>query len=54
MMTNNWFYYATALVLIVAVAFIIKKVTSCMVKAIAFLILLAILMGGDFYVQYFS
>ena len=51
---DNWIYYAAALVLIVVVVLIIKKVASCMVKAIAFLILLAILVGGYCYFQYFS
>ena len=38
-----------ALALIVGVVLIIKKVASCMVKAVAFLILLVILVGGYVY-----
>ena len=54
MMRDNFVYYVMAFALIIAVVFIIKKVASCMVKVVAFLILIAILVGGYFYFQYFS
>ena len=46
---DNWIYYATALALIIAVAFIIKKVASCMVKTVVCLVLLAALAAVYFY-----
>ena len=49
---NNHVYYLAALAFIVVVAFIIKKVTSCMVKLVVFLILLATLgLGYYFYLS---
>ncbi|MBQ7510131.1 MAG: sulfate transporter [Prevotella sp.] len=45
---DNWIYYAAALMTIIVVAYLIKKVTSCMVKSIVFIILLAVL-GTLFY-----
>ena len=49
---NNHVYYLAALALVVVVAFIIKKVTSCMVKLVLFLILLATLgLGYYFYLS---
>jgi hypothetical protein len=46
---ENWIYYAAALLAIIAVAYIIKKVTSCMVKIIIFAIILAALCAGYFF-----
>ena len=42
-MINNWVYYAVALALIVTVAYIFKKLTSCILKVVVFLVLLVFL-----------
>ena len=39
---NNWMYYALALVAIIVAAWVIKKVTSCIVKTIAMVVIVAV------------
>lgn len=39
---NNWMYYLAALVAIVLAAWVIKKVTSCIVKTIAMAVIVAV------------
>lgn len=39
---NNWMYYVAALVVIVLAAWVIKKVTSCLVKTIAMAVIVAV------------
>ena len=36
---DNWIYYVVALLVIIAAAYIIKKVASCLVKLVVFLVL---------------
>ncbi len=48
---NNWTLYVAALVAIVAAAWAIKKVTSCIVKAIAVAVILAVLAYAYFQAQ---
>lgn len=43
---DNWFYYVAALVVIVLAVYIIKKVASCLMKTVIFLVGLAALGAG--------
>lgn len=47
-MFENWIFYAIALFVIIVAAYIIKKVASCMLKIIVFIVLLAALGAGYF------
>jgi lipoprotein signal peptidase len=47
---NNWMYYVAALVAIVLAAWVIKKVTSCIVKTIAMAVIVAVLAYIYFFV----
>jgi hypothetical protein len=48
-MFENWIFYAIALLVIIVAAYMIKKVASCMLKIIVFIVLLAALGFGYFY-----
>lgn len=50
-MISNWIYYVVALLGIILAAYIIKKVASCMMKIIVFIVLLAILGAGYLYLS---
>ena len=50
-MFENWIFYAVALLVIIAAAYMIKKVASCMLKTIVFIVLLAALGAGYFYLS---
>ena len=43
---DNWIYYVAALVVIIAAAYIIKKVAGCLLKTVIFLVALAALCAG--------
>lgn len=47
---NNWIYYVAALIVIVLAAWVIKKVTSCIVKSIAMAVIVAVLAYLYFFV----
>jgi len=40
---NNWMYYALALVAIIVAAWVLKKVTSCIIKTIVIAVIAAAL-----------
>jgi hypothetical protein len=46
---EDWTYYLIALFVIVAAIYIIKKVASCMVKIIVFIVILATLFAGYYF-----
>ena len=48
---NNWMYYIAALAVIVLAAWAVKKVTSCMVKALALAVIVAVLAYAYFYLR---
>lgn len=43
---GNWFYYVAALALIVLSVYMIKKVAGCLMKTVIFLVVLAALGAG--------
>jgi len=47
---NNWMYYVAALAIIVGAAWVVKKVTSCIVKTIAMAVIVAVVAYLYFYV----
>ncbi len=49
---NNFAYYIFALIVLIVGFFIVKKVATCMIKAVVTVIVLAIL--GGIYWLYFS
>ena len=48
---NDWIFYVVALAVIVAAAWTIKKVASCMVKTIAMAVVVAVLAYAYFYLR---
>ena len=49
---DNWIYYAAALVAVIIACYVIKKVASCMLKTIVFLILLTALCAGYYFLNF--
>ena len=47
---NNWIYYVVALAIIVGAAWTVKKVASCLVKAVAMAVNIAVVAYIYFYV----
>ncbi len=48
---NNWMYYVAALAIIVAAAWVVKKVTSCIIRSIAMAIIVAVLAYAYFFLK---